>query len=381
MKIGILTQPLVRNYGGILQAYALQIVLKRMGNEVLIIDMHYKKNWFLESFKSTIKIILNSLGLKLNKKQFIINPNLKQFNEIYKNNGFFINKSINKTKRINHIKNYTDIAEYGFEAIIVGSDQVWRPEFSPNMPNYFLDFLKEIKGVKRISYAASFGVDYWKFNETETKTYSKLVQNFDAVSVREDSAIELCKKNMNVNATLVLDPTLLLSVDDYEKLIDKEECSVHNNSLFCYVLDDAPDKKAIVEFLSMELNLIPNSIDMKLKYKSINKIDVDKSVYPSIGNWINGFKNSEYVVTDSFHGMVFSILFNKPFVVIGNVDRGMSRFTSLLKLLQLESRLVFSLDQLSTDKINEPIDYIAVNEIITKEKKKSMEFLAAALIK
>ncbi|PKP12231.1 MAG: hypothetical protein CVU08_11555 [Bacteroidetes bacterium HGW-Bacteroidetes-3] len=174
-KIGILTQPLIRNYGGILQAYALQLVLKRMGNEVLIIDMHYKKNWFLESFKSTIKVILNSFGLKLNQKQFIINPNLKEFNEIYKNNVLFINKNINKTKRINCIKNYSDIAEYGFEAVIVGSDQVWRPEFSPNMPNYFLDFLKDIEGVKRISYAASFGVDYWKFTETEIKLVRRMI--------------------------------------------------------------------------------------------------------------------------------------------------------------------------------------------------------------
>ena len=380
MKIGVLTQPLLSNYGGILQAYALQKALKDQGHEARIIDIHYKKNWFWDFFKSTCKRVLNIVLFRTFDNNFILYPNKKEFNGIYKNNLVFITKNFDKTKRLNCLKHYSTIAEYNFEAIIVGSDQVWRPEYSPAMPNYFLDFLVDNKSIKKITYAASFGVDYWNFSERETETYSKLVQDFNAVSVREDSAVLLCKENFNLDTTQVLDPTLLLSIEDYENLIDKEESSVLLPSLFCYVLDDAPEKKAIIEFLSTELNLTPNLIDMKIKYKSINKINLNKSVHPSIGNWINGFKTAEYIVTDSFHGMVFSILFNKQFIIIGNVDRGMSRFTSLLKLLQLESRLVFSLDQLSTDKINEPIDYIAVNKIITKEKKKSLEFLATALV-
>jgi len=146
-------------------------------------------------------------------------------------------------------------------------------------------------------------------------------------------------------------------------------------------LDDAPEKKAIIDFLSTELNLVPNLIDMKIKYKNINKIDLEKSIFPTIGSWISGFRNSEFVVTDSFHGMVFSILFNKPFIVIGNIDRGISRFISLLKLLKLESRLIYSLKELTTDKINEPIDYFSVNEIMLKEKKKSFAFIEAAISK
>jgi hypothetical protein len=379
MKIGILTQPLLSNYGGILQAYALQKTLKKLGHEARVIDIHYKKNWFWDAFKSAGKILLNNLLFRTFDNHFVLYPNQKEFNEIYKNNLVFIGKHFDKTKRLNCVKHYRDIAEYGFKCIVVGSDQVWRPEYSPAMPNYFLDFLVGNMSIKKIAYAASFGVDYWKFNERETKTYSKLVQDFDAISVREDAAVLLSKQNFNVDSSLVLDPTLLLTTEDYENLIESEDCSIHQSYLFSYVLDGAPEKKAIISKLSSELTLDINSIDMKLKYKSINKIDVNKSAVPSIGNWINGFKNADYVVTDSFHGMVFSILFNKPFIVIGNIDRGMSRFTSLLKLLQLDSRLVFSLEQLTTDKINESIDYLVVNEIITREKKKSLNFLAVAL--
>lgn len=379
MKIGILTQPLLSNYGGILQAYALQKTLKDQGHEAWVIDMHYKNNWLWDYFKSTCKNVLNTLYFRNFDNHFKPYPNKKEFSEICKNNVLFICKYFDKTKRLNYINQYSAIAEYGFEGIVVGSDQVWRPEYSPAMSNYFLDFLFGNHNIKKISYAASFGVDYWKFNEKETSSFSKLLQDFDAVSVREDTAVVLCRENFNVDASLVLDPTLLLSIEDYEILIEKEVSTIPYHTLFCYVLDDAPEKKAIIEFLRLELNLIPNSINMKIKYKSINKIDLNKSTYPSIGNWINGFKNAKYIVTDSFHGMVFSILFNKQFIVIGNIDRGISRFTSLLKMLKLESRLVFSLDQLTTDIINEPIDYIIVNEIIAKEKRKSLDFLAAAL--
>src|SRR5690606_15864360 len=112
----------------------------------------------------------------------------------------------------------------GFDTYIVGSDQCWRPKYSPNITNYFLDFLNDKQNVIRISYAASFGTSDWEFNEPETKMCRDLIQKFDAVSVRESSGIELCQKYLDKEAQHVLDPTMLLELDDYITKIGRASC-------------------------------------------------------------------------------------------------------------------------------------------------------------
>lgn len=381
MKIGILTQPLKNNYGGLLQAYALQVVLKRMGHEVLTIDTKAKG---LSSFNK-LKIIVKRLFLRyvLNHKNIVsIVPfefSVKEKNVISKNTTQFITNYITTTEKINSSIRLSHLNKYQFNALIVGSDQVWRPRYSPCIGNYFLDFLGNDKSIKRISYAASFGVDDWEFTPKQTKRFAPLLQLFNNVSVREDSGIKLCKEKMGVAAIQVLDPTFLLSKDDYLKLTEKENIPQTKKSLMTYVLDKSEFKMEVINTIAKELNLTPNVILPNNVSRREKNMDISKYIIPTPLVWLRGFYDADYVVTDSFHGTVFSIIFNKPFIVVGNEKRGMSRFLSLLKKYDLESRIVNKSSDLTINKIKASIDWNAVNKIKEQKQMQSINFLKEAL--
>src|SRR5690606_22627300 len=138
-----------------------------------------------------------------------------------------------------------------FDIAVVGSDQVWRPKYSPDIYNYFGDFLGNKKQI--ISYAASFGVDNWEFTKKQTDICKKLVKKFKAVSVRESSAIDLCYQYLGTDAELVLDPALLLSKDDYQKVISSYKGIKKNSGVLTYILDRNEAKAEIVSYVKHKL--------------------------------------------------------------------------------------------------------------------------------
>ena len=377
MKIGILTQPLYENYGGLLQCFALQTILKRLGHEPWIIrrDVYRKEFTWLErvffNVKQVIKVFLG--------KKFVNLLSQKKVSYVKKNTKYFISECINpKTEIITtteHLKNYHLTNK--FDAYIVGSDQVWRPIYSPCITNYFLDFFPtNDNNVKRLAYAASFGIDDWEFSEEETKTCRDLLQKFDAISVREDSAVLLCDKYLNrADAVHVLDPTMLLDKEDYIRLVEKENEPKSPGNLFCYILDEDEKKNEIIEVIAKKTSAIPFTQMPKCKISYENLKDrLEDCVYPTVTAWLRAFMDAEMVVTDSFHGCVFSIIFNKPFIVYGNKGRGMARFHSLLSIFGLENRLITnSEDALLV--INEPINWEAVNTKKKEWQEKSYNFL------
>lgn len=377
MKLGILTQPLHTNYGGLLQSYALQSILINMGHDVWLIDRDSKCTFIIKIGSIIKHLILNIVKLKTNVLR--VWPTSIEEKVIRHNTDKFIKENIKKTEKIYKTAEFSLLNKYRFDVIIVGSDQVWRPLYSPFITNYFLDFLKDNKSIKRIAYAASLGVDYWEFTPKQTEQCSSLAQLFNAISVREESAINLCKQHLKVEATHVLDPTMLLSKEDYIRLIDKDRIPKSEGTLMTYILDQSPDKKEIIKKISKELRLIPFSVMPKAKFVEVGKKHLKDCIYPPVTEWIRGFMDAEYVVTDSFHGTVFSIIFNKPFLTIGNNGRGMTRFTSLLKLFGLEERLIASSEELTIERINMPINFIQVNLTKEEQKKKSIEFLNKAL--
>ena len=191
MKIGILTQPLRTNYGGLLQAYALQIVLKRMGHEVVIVNRCYT-----DPTKSILSRILRVKNLIIGRD--VPCKDIKKISFAEENTQRFIEQRYSLTEAIYTTNGLVACLEKEkLNALVVGSDQVWRPRYSPNIFNYFLDFT-EGKDVKRYSYAASFGVDTWEYNQAETEKCSQLAQLFDGITVRESSAVKLCKENLKV---------------------------------------------------------------------------------------------------------------------------------------------------------------------------------------
>ena len=367
MRICILTQPLGHNYGGLLQAYALQTVLKRMGHEVWTEDRKENKKSLFQNVKYFTKIVLGPI-------RHIYYPNSKERKVISQYTDSFIKKYITTTEPVFSQQKIV-LEKYGFEAEIVGSDQVWRPRYSYGLRNYFLDFT-EGKDVKRLAYAASFGTDEWEFSPKDTRECSRLVQMFDAISVREDSGVILCKDYLGVNSVHLLDPTMLLDKEDYLKIVRQEQEKKHKGKIMVYILDASSEKQQIVQYVSSRLGLQPFSVMPECKFIDVGSKGLEKCIFPSVTEWLKGFEDADFIVTDSFHGMVFSIIFNKPFVAIANKSRGLSRFTSLLKMFNMESRLVFTYNRDDIDRlIDLPIDYTVVNQRRIEEQKKAYEFL------
>lgn len=356
-KVAILTQPLGHNYGGLLQAYALQTYLKKLGCEVETLDRR-GPDVGQTSAKSHI---LNLARLLLGRIKTM--PTAKKQARVLEELARFRDRRITMSPRITGEQ---ELREYyrgrNFETFIVGSDQVWRPRYSPCVSNFFLDFLDDIESpAKRFAYAASFGVGDWEYSIELTEKCKSLAQKFDAITVRESSAVGLCKEKLAVSAECVVDPTLLLELADYELLIN--ECPKNPNAdcVLSYVLDPAPEKRSIAGEVGSSLGLKVFSIKPEYSVTQLHTKDLDKCRYPSVESWLQAFRDAPFVVTDSFHGTVFAILFNKPFIAVGNSARGMARFETLLSQFGLTNRLVESVTQVMPELVHNKIDWDTVN--------------------
>ncbi|RKR07175.1 polysaccharide pyruvyl transferase [Maribacter vaceletii] len=374
MKIGILTLPLKSNYGGLLQAFALQKTLENRGHEVYMINRRSKEHSFLWKILSFIIRYIISV-FKKSPKPSINWITAKERAIIAKNTNRFINENINLTEVIDTQDKFSFLKRYNLDSCVVGSDQVWRPAYTPVIGNYFFDFLSEFKNVKKLSYAASFGIEDWTFSTEETSKCSELASKFDAISVREDEGVELCKSRLGVDAVKTLDPTLLIDKNEYINLVKKDNVTKAKHGILCYILDESEENLKIINKVSDVLNLKPFIVKSEKNIKNLKKKSIKSYVYPPVTEWLSNFINAEFVVTDSFHGTIFSIIFNKQFISIGNKKRGLSRFNSILHLLGLESRLIFKADDIIDALINENIDFSNVNQKLDIERKKSLAFL------
>lgn len=378
MKIGILTQPLHNNYGGILQNFALQQVLMDMGHKVWTIDRKNQQITLIRKILSIVKRIVIRFILQRNIK-IRVWPTKKERNIISKHTQRFIIENIQTTELIESAKKISLVKKYNFDAYIVGSDQVWRPKYSPGLSNYFLDFVEDDKSIKRIAYAASFGVENWEFNKHQTKMAKSLIKRFDGVSVREKSAISMCNEFLNNEAVQVLDPTLLLSKNDYVNILSLNSIPKSRGNLFAYILDKTDFKNRIITYVTNELKLKPFNLMPEKKFTEIQKNQIEKTIYSSVESWLRAFFDAKFVITDSFHGTVFSILFNKPFISINNKGRGATRFQSLLKMFDLSSRLISSDYDINNKKLSkilfEEINFNSVNNELEKQRTLSKQFL------
>lgn len=377
MKIGILTQPLFTNYGGILQAYALQSVLNNMGHEAIIIrrDPPYLSTRFPNNIvldiKYCLRILLRGASAAMSAQQLrLVSKETSRFIKYYLNSS----RSLYKEKQF---RNY--INKHSFDAFIVGSDQVWRPAMSPNIFNFFLDFIADKDDVKRIAYAASFGVDYWEYTDAQTKVCSMLAQKFNAISVREKSGVVLCKRYLGIEAAHVLDPTILLQSKDYERIAARVDEPKREDGIFCYVLNETEGTRTLINAIKSAtgLNDFYCMPTCECNLHNIIKHKQD-TVFPSISKWIRSFIDAKLVFTDSFHGTAFSIIFNKPFWVIGNSARGLSRIESILESFGLQDRMV-SLDKVNDTDWERGIDWERVNLQKDILQRQSMDFLKNGL--
>lgn len=372
MKIAILTQPLRTNYGGNLQAFALQYILREHGYTPLTIN--YRKR---PSRMYSVRPVLSRIKRTLLKRKKIHPFSDSESCIISQHHNLFIRNNIDYSPVLYSVKQLrTYFKNNRFHSVIVGSDQTWRPKYSPRIDTFFLDFLKKNQHIRKLSYAASFGTDEWEFTQRQTIRFSSLLKQFDFVSVREESAVSLCEKKLNTKATHVLDPTLLLDKSVYLNFLQDEINTNNEGELFYYCLDKTRDKNKFIENVASRLGTKTFTAYPKETIKNTRFIDdIHNYIYPSINEWLRGFHKANLIITDSFHGTVFSIIFNKPFIAIANEERGKARFTSLLKLFNLEHRLVTDVKKAPLSIIHEGIDYHSVNHKLNELREISVRHL------
>ena len=345
MKVSILSFTKETNFGANLQCYALCKTLQNMGHEVNIIDIQLRKGKM--SWYSAIMYM----------------PMIYLF---YKFRQQYLNLFTRQSKSIDDLILNCPQSDL----FIVGSDQVWNPDITKRLNPlvYFFSFLPA--DARRISYAASFGTDRWQHPEL-TDNVRTLLHLFDAVSVREQTGQEICRNIFDIEANLVIDPTLLLSSYDdicgsYNPLCETNEITyftfVHNKEVQKIIADFAEEHslKAVI--------LRSNRSYPRFKRK----------LYVSVAGWLNSIRYSQLVVTTSFHCMVFCILFHKRFVVVPGKTERLTRQKSLLEQLGLLDYFCEDTSNLKNALVNafyKPIDYSNIEMKINTLRKRSLSYL------
>lgn len=367
MRIAIVTLALHTNYGGILQAYALQTVLQRMGHDVHHLQPKVEFPPLHPAWQMPFVWVK-----RLIRKCFLGEWRLPIFENPYqwmrKYTDAFIQANI--SIRFLQAEEWNESLAKEYDAFVVGSDQVWRSFYAYPLDRYFLSFLGDLSTTLRIAYAASFGTEECDFTLEQIQECRVLLQRFSFVSVREKSGVQICTRQFGVSASQVLDPTLLLLKEDYLRIVSKS--SLRKGNLLVYVLDETSATDNLVKKIAISKGLTPFRINSKIEN---HQAKVTDCLQPPVEQWIRGFLEAKFVITDSFHACVFAIIFNRPFICIGNDKRGMSRFQSLLDLLELQQCMV-TLDQ----SIEIPsIDWDKVNLKLEKLREYSLSSLKQTL--
>lgn len=371
MKIGILTWLYNGNYGSILQAYALQKYLSLSGYEVE--DINYRP-----TMKTKLINLIqnkNSLALFIEKYEFYkarkACKNQMELSE--KNNRFalFRNKYMSLSKEYNTPKSISEINGM-YDVYICGSDQIWSPALMN--PVYYFDFLKE--EYKTIAYAPSFGVSV--IPQNKRNRIRDYLNSFEYISVREQQGSEIVSELTGKKAITVLDPTLLLTVKDWDDIA--AERIVHDEYILCYFLTY---NKMYFEAITKMADRLGKKIIVIPTMKETYEIPYQKVINAGPREWISLVKHASIVCTDSFHGCVFSVLYQKDFFVFKRFSDAKkksqnSRIYHFLNMLGIENQIVNDVKNFDRSRIGIN-NYNQVYEKLEYEKKKSMKWLLSAI--
>lgn len=373
----ILAHELYNNYGGILQAFALQKTVAGLGYHASNFD--YLPRYLADATdvigkRAKLRLWKSFVYRYIGKNTAPIVPFIGQhlfspFKACFMNTWplDMERQRLACTKR-----------DKGF---IVGSDQVWRGIYArgiESLPFFFLDFATQEQRRRSIAYAASFGLDEWEGTPEETAECARLLKDFKAVSVREHSGIRLCREVFGVEAVQMPDPTLLLEAEDYSRVIRRWWTRrLPVPFLAVYLLDETAEKCALTQAVAGSAKLYPQQLTAHGDApRAMDRIPL------SVPQWLRCMRDCESVLTDSFHGCVFAIIFNKPFVCLGNEARGSARFDSLLGTFGLQDRLLTNptAEQVA-ECMRTPIDWERVNAIRHSEQQRAFDFLKQNLEK
>lgn len=349
IKIGTITFHWATNYGAVLQAFALQQFLDIQGYQTEIINYVPSRVKYIQ--------ILSDL------KNFRFNNLLKE----YKINTFR-KRNLRLSNSVYHTNNSLVINCHEYDMYICGSDQIWNESFvltSEEKPNlsYYLNFVKSDK--RRISYATSFGKE--KLSKEVIDLVRPELDKFSNISIRENTGKNILE-DMGSAAVLVVDPTILLEKESYERIFENRNIA-KKYQLFSYILhENQKTANAINDYVFN--NYFNKSTDKKYNKEPIN-----------VHEWLYNIKNSRFVLTNSFHGVVFALIFNKPFIAIPVEDSKMNdRINTLLSSIGMKNRSIDKYNENTIDQLmNETIKWDEVNSKIENLRKVSIEFLEKAI--
>lgn len=350
-KVGIVTFHRSRNYGAVLQTYALQNVLSSMGIDSEVID--YQNRKIAEDLK------LWNKPKKIDLKQIICSI-LQFLYRFRKKTAFdkFINNNINLSK----MKDQKNInANCQYDLFITGSDQVWNKNLTDNDGTYYLDFVP--KETPKVAYAVSAGDSL----QVDHKRIERAVEDFVSISVREEILRNFLQTEYRYNAKICCDPTLLVETRSFEKMIKTKRCK--NKYIFLYMIQDCNELYEKAERLAKEngLSLVSNKNCFSF-FKNCSPID-----------FLNWIYYAEYIITNSFHGTCFSLHFEKNFIVDVEKRGRMKnqRVIDLLENLNMRNKLIMHSENLNVirKKLMNKVDYCEVKHCIEVMRVESLEWL------
>lgn len=364
MKVGILTFHNAHNYGAVLQAYALKTCIEKMGHETHIVNYHNRKiknqypkcliprltckDLHPRRWKQYIYDTLRGIyGQKVWSKQWI---SFEQFISKYLLDG-------------NHeVITSENISKYGYDVLVFGSDQIWSSVLTGGLDTTY--FGKFRTSEKTVSYAASLANA--SIEEDEKTEFVKLLEYIDVISVREEKLAELLKQLSGREIETTVDPTLLLDETDYESLLETEREVPNEPYVFAYYVVENKELQECAQKLAREANMPL----IELHYYHMPECS-DKNQFADFGpsEFLKYIKNADYVITNSFHGTVFSILYQRTFY---SVYKKNGRVDNLLTFLNIKERHIEAPEEVD---ISQEIDYVSVHHKLKEYREHSIEFL------
>ncbi len=356
-KIGIINHWMVNNYGALFLAYAIEKGINKLGynnvETITYLPDEVQMPWKLSMAK---KVGLLTYLLRLGYFMVFILPREKSFANM--------RSKMNTSKENYNDKTIALIADH-YDKIVIGGDQLWNCKINYYNENNFLPFVHDKK--KKVVYAASIAQD--NIREDLVNRFKELTEDFSYITTREQRATEIIEEITNLKAPRVADPAFLLTAREWEMLAEKDDCII-DKYIFVYQVQSDTElinfAKKLSENKKLKIVYCPFPLKKQIKCK--------RHPYMAPEKWLWYVKNADYVVTDAFHGTVFSIIFNRPFFSqISNYgkDTG-SRITNLLNVFSLESRLLVNGN---CDFIDGVIDFKKVNNKINEEREFSMQHL------
>lgn len=387
MKIGIVTFVKCDNYGAELQAYALQWKLNQLGYDAELIDLQKiekdlasNASSILPAIKNRFKVYgwkapfeIGKLVIDVLQRKLAAKKNESNAEEKHKLFLDFFDKFIRHSRRYYTIEEIRQATDLSYDIYIAGSDQIWNYMHNDNLDVYFLEFAKKF-GARRISYAASISAASIPVKYQDE--YRNLLGNIQYLSVRELQGAELIKKITGREADVVLDPTLLITSDEWLKNIAKNPLSGEKYVLV-YTLSGSKYIQELCENIADRLGC--KVVNMKINFRKDDSGKMTDLFDLGPQEWVGLISGASYVVTDSFHGTAFSINFNKPFTTLVNPVSNMnSRVLSILKIMGLEDRIIYDNGTRLMPKVLS-VDYTEVNKKMEEWRHKSLSFIKKSL--